>query len=79
MLTEVPVAGSQGIGPHVATGVREYRIVKPGERQIEFLVNESGRFVVVSPEGGEYRSPAFEEIRLDLGGFWHLVDARLPR
>jgi Uma2 family endonuclease len=57
--------------------VREYWIVDPEERQIEFLVNDGGRFVVALPEGGEYRSRALPEIHLDLAAFWREVDEQL--
>lgn len=59
-------------------GVREYWIVDPAERQIEFLVNEAGRFVVALPAGAEYRSRALPEIRLDLLAFWQEVEETLP-
>jgi Uma2 family endonuclease len=58
--------------------VREYWIVDPFERQIEFLRNEGGRFVVVVPEGPEYRSQTFPEIRLDLIELWQDVAEQLP-
>jgi hypothetical protein len=54
-----------------------YWIVDPAERQIEFLVNESGRFLVALPAGREYCSQVLEEIRLDLVDFWNEVDERL--
>jgi Uma2 family endonuclease len=56
---------------------REYWIVDPEARQIEFLVNEGGRFVVSVPSGPEYRSAAIPEIWLNLAGFWHRVAAML--
>jgi Uma2 family endonuclease len=58
--------------------VREYWIVDPFERQIEFLRNEGGQFVVVVPEGSEYRSQTFPEIRLDLIELWRDVAEQLP-
>jgi Uma2 family endonuclease len=58
-------------------GVPEYRIADAIERQIEFLVNEGGRFVVALPEGGVYRSRALPEIHLDLGAFWKKVEEDL--
>jgi Uma2 family endonuclease len=62
---------------YAEAGVREYWLVDPAERQIEFLVNESGRFVVALPAGREYRSQALEEVRLDLVDFWTEVDETL--
>lgn len=66
------------LGLYADAGVREYWIVDAQERQIEFLVNEEGRFVVSLPAGDEYRSPALPEIRLGLAGFWREVADRLP-
>jgi Uma2 family endonuclease len=64
---------------YAEAGVREYWIVDPAERQIEFLVNEDGRFVVALPTGREYRSTVLPELRLDLVTFWEEVAKRLPR
>lgn len=58
---------------YAESGVREYWIVDPEERQIEFLVNEGGRFVVSVPVGAEYRSSVLAEIRLDMPEFWRKV------
>ncbi len=62
---------------YAASGIREYWIVDPVERQIEFLVNESGRFVVALPAGEQYRSRALPEIHLDIPLFWKAVEDRL--
>ncbi len=51
---------------YARSGVGEYWIVDPAERQIEFLVNENGRFVVALPTGAVYRSALRPEISLDL-------------
>lgn len=51
-------------------GVREYWVVDSQERQIEFLVNEGGRFVVALPSGAEYRSRAVPGVFIDLAAFW---------
>ncbi len=59
------------------SGIREYWLVDPVERQIEFLVNEDGRFVVALPEGEEYRSQVLPEIHLNLPAFWKEVEDRL--
>jgi Uma2 family endonuclease len=64
---------------YAESGVREYWIVDLAERQIEFLINEGGRFVVALPVDREYRSPALPELRLDLETFWRDVADRLPR
>lgn len=63
---------------YAETGVKEYWIVDPGERQIEFLVNEGGRFVVALPSGAEYRSRTLPEVTLDLLAFWQEVEETLP-
>lgn len=58
---------------YAKAGVREYWLVDPVVRQIDFLVNErgeSGRFVVVPLEGPLYRSPEIPEITLDVEAFW---------
>jgi len=62
---------------YAQSGVREYWIVDPQERQIEFLINEEGRFVVALPAAGEYRSQALPEVQLDIAAFWREVDRRL--
>lgn len=67
----------QKLNLYLETGVREYWLVDPASRQIEFLVNEDGRWVVALPQGREYRSPALPEIRLDLLALWEKVDQRL--
>ncbi|HEX3553922.1 MAG TPA: Uma2 family endonuclease [Thermoanaerobaculia bacterium] len=58
-------------------GLPEYWIADGAERQIEFLVNEGGRFVVALPENGVYRSRALPEIHLDLAAFWETVEEDL--
>ncbi len=72
LLVEVLSPGSvrrdrgEKLGLYAQSGVREYWIVDPGERQIEFLLNESGRFMVALPSGTHYQSQAMDEVRLDL-------------
>jgi Uma2 family endonuclease len=67
----------QKLALYAGSDVREYWIVDAVERQIEFLVNEGGRFVVTLPEGEEYRSRDLSEIHLDLPVFWKQVEERL--
>lgn len=62
---------------YAEAGVREYWIFDPPERQIEFLRNDGGQFVVVLPEGGVYHSQAQPEISLDVARFWSEIDERL--
>jgi Uma2 family endonuclease len=57
--------------------VREYWIVDPGEKQIEFLENEDGHFVVRLAVDGQYRSRALPQIVLDLDGLWQALDREI--
>ncbi|HEV3458530.1 MAG TPA: Uma2 family endonuclease [Thermoanaerobaculia bacterium] len=63
---------------YAQTGIREYWIVDPETRQIEFLVNEAGRFIVSVPVAGVYRSQEIPEIHLDIASFWQEVTGRFP-
>src|SRR3954453_9429705 len=69
----------QKLSLYAESDVREYWIVDPLERQIEFLVNEGGRYVVEVPAGPEYRSRVLPEILLDIPAFWKGVERRLGR
>jgi len=64
---------------YLASGVREYWIVDPIERQIEFFVERDGHFAVALPAGAEYRSAALPEVHLDLAVFWKKVTEKLGR
>ncbi|HZF07453.1 MAG TPA: Uma2 family endonuclease [Thermoanaerobaculia bacterium] len=64
---------------YARSGVREYWIVEAIGRQIEFLVNREGRFVVALPSDGAYQSEALPEIELDLAAFWRRVEKKLGR
>jgi len=64
---------------YAGAGVREYWLPDLAERQISFLVNEGGRFVVIIPEGATYRSPVLPEIELDVESFWQELDRRSKR
>jgi Uma2 family endonuclease len=59
-------------------GVAEYWIVDPEVQHIEFLINESGRFVVYSPANDSYQSPRLPEVVIELTNFWREVDERWP-
>jgi len=63
---------------YAEAGVREYWIVDPETRHVEFLVNEDGRFVVSLPAAGVYRSEQIPEIHLDVAVFWREVERRYP-
>jgi Uma2 family endonuclease len=63
-------------------GIQEYWLVNHEMRQIDFLVNEAGRFVAMPPVGGKYRSAKLPEMHLEVSRFWRRVEAtllRLPR
>jgi Uma2 family endonuclease len=62
---------------YAETGVPEYWIADPFERQVDFMVNRGGRFELVLPEGNLYRSPTLPEIALDLAELWRQVDLRI--
>ncbi|MBV8199597.1 MAG: Uma2 family endonuclease [Acidobacteria bacterium] len=64
---------------YAESGIREYWIVDPKTRLIEFLVNEAGRFMIAMPGNGEYRSQKLPEVHLDVVDFWRQVESRLPR
>ncbi len=63
---------------YAQTGIREYWIVDPRVCQIEFLVNEEGRFVVAVPLAGRYQSQNLPEIQLDIAEFWRQAERQLP-
>lgn len=62
---------------YLASGVREYWIVDPIERQIEFLIEREGRFTVALPNDAEYVSETLPEIHLDVAAFWQRVENKL--
>jgi len=61
---------------YAETGVPEYWIVDPAEREIDFLIRRGEHFEVVTPQDNLYRSPRLPEIVLDLAELWHQVDLR---
>ncbi len=84
LLVEVLSPGSsrrdrgEKLSLYAQTGIREYWIVDPETRLIEFLVNEAGRFIVSLPVAGIYRSQQIPEIHLEIAGFWQSVTRRFP-
>lgn len=58
-------------------GVSEYWIVDPEAQLFEFLLNEDGRFVVLSQPNDEFQSPRLPEVKIQLADFWKEVAARL--
>jgi Uma2 family endonuclease len=63
---------------YAESGVREYWIVDAIERQIEFLVSDSGTFRVALPVDDKYRSAELPEVELDLGELWRQLERDLP-
>jgi Uma2 family endonuclease len=63
---------------YAQSGIREYWIADAKTRQIEFLVNEAGRFVVSVPIDGKYRSQVLPEVHLDVVELWRQLETRLP-
>ena len=61
---------------YAEAGIREYWILDLAARQITFLANEGGRFVVVIPVGATYRSGQLPEIEIDVESFWQEFDRR---
>src|SRR5262249_46952644 len=61
---------------YAEVGVREYWIVDPDARQIEFLINRDGRFQVELPLDGIYRSPLLPGVALDLAELWTAAETR---
>ncbi|HVR07323.1 MAG TPA: Uma2 family endonuclease [Thermoanaerobaculia bacterium] len=84
LLVEVLSPGSMGrdwrvkLMLYAESGIREYWIVDPKTRLVEFLVNEGGRFMIAMPAGAKYRSQGLPEVHLDVAELWRQVDSRLP-
>jgi len=62
---------------YARSGIREYWIVDVKAKQIEFLVNQGGRFAAASPEQDVYRSREVPEIQLDVADFWRSIEPEL--
>jgi len=63
---------------YAESGVREYWILDPVERQIEFLINRGAAFQVALAVDGKYRSTELPEIEIDLADLWRELDQDLP-
>ncbi len=61
---------------YAEAGVREYWLVDPAARTIEFYVNDGEHFAVHAQDGGSWRSPAVSGIELDIDGFWVAVERK---
>jgi Uma2 family endonuclease len=60
------------------SGVREYWLVDPTLRQVDFLINRNGRFEVALAIDGLYRSESLPAVTIDLNAFWSDVERRGP-
>ncbi len=58
---------------YAESGVREYWLVDPEARAIEFLEQREARWLVALPRGGTYRSAAITGLELELGVLWSAV------
>ena len=63
---------------YAAAGVPEYWIVDPKTRVMEFHVLDGETYRVTARDSGEYQSPQFAEVQINLTQFWQTVDRRLP-
>jgi Uma2 family endonuclease len=54
--------------------VAEYWMVDPKMQLFEFLINQQGRFVIMTPNGGQYQSSRLPNIEIDLVSFWQEVN-----
>ena len=58
---------------YAESDVREYWLVDPEARSIEFLVQREGRWLVALAEDGRYASEIIEGLTLDLEALWASV------
>ena len=63
---------------YAQAGVPEYWIVDPASHVVEFHTLDGPTYRVTANDKGEYQSPQFEEVHIDLTAFWQEVDRRLP-
>ena len=63
---------------YAEAGVKEYWIVDPVEKAVEFFLNRDGVFQVALPMDDLYRSATLPDVQINLAEFWGEVDARLP-
>ena len=61
---------------YAEAGVREYWLVDPVARTIEFLISDGGHFVVHALDGGTWTSPAVPGIELDIDALWAAVERK---
>ena len=63
---------------YAKAGVAEYWIVDPDSHIIEFHTLDGESYRVVAHDSGEYQSPQFAEVAIDLTAFWREIERRLP-
>lgn len=63
---------------YAQAGVAEYWIVDPESHVFEFHTLDGSSYRVTAKDSGEYQSPQFEELKLDLTAFWQEIDRRWP-
>lgn len=68
----------QKLDVYAQYGVPEFWIVDYHTKQIDFLLLDSGRYVVLKSAGNRYQSPRLPEVTIDLAAFWKEVTERLP-
>ncbi len=61
---------------YAEAGVREYWLVDPVARTIEFRVSDGGRFVAHVPSGGSWTSPVLTGLGLDVDALWAAVERK---
>jgi len=61
---------------YAEAGVREYWLVDPAARMIEFLVNDGGHFMVHVLDGGIWRSSAVIGVELNIDALWAAVERK---
>ena len=62
------------LGLYRETDLREYWIVDPTERSVDFLALRSATFEPISAPDGHYRSPTFPGLDFDLAAVWRELD-----
>ncbi len=64
---------------YAESNVREYWLVDPEARVIEFLTQHQGRWLTAWPEDGGYSSETIQGLALDLGALWESVAEEMGR
>jgi Uma2 family endonuclease len=67
------------IDAYARYGVPEFWIIDYKARMIDFLLLDSGRYVMMKAADNRYQSPRLPEVQIDLATFWREVAERLPQ